>query len=64
MSTKEGWLKKKSPSTFAGDQKRYFVLRDLRVDYYQEQTDVAKGKPKGVIPLRCAANRGLPAFAP
>jgi hypothetical protein len=48
-ATKEGWLKKKSPSAFGGLQKRYFVLRDAMLYYYKEQGD---SNPKGVIPLR------------
>ena len=44
----EGWLKKKSPSAFAGLQERWFSLREANIYYYKDKTD---SEAKGVIPL-------------
>ena len=49
VGMREGWLKKKSPNAFKGQQKRYFVLREAMLYYYKEQGDT---EAKGVIPLR------------
>lgn len=51
---KEGWLKKKSPSAFGGQQKRWFVLKEAMLYYYKDQSD---NDPKGVIPLRLVPRR-------
>ena len=44
--TKEGWLKKKSPSLVKGWQKRYFVLSDKKLFYYKNEK---RNKLLGVI---------------
>ena len=46
---RSGWLKKKSPSTFAALQSRFFVLSsDGLLSYFKNEQDA---EPKGVIPI-------------
>eukprot|EP00966_Prymnesium_polylepis_P310957 7184392-Prymnesium_polylepis.1 len=49
MASKQGWLKKQSPSAFAGLQKRWFSLKEGNLYYFKDDNE---GKDaKGVIPL-------------
>ena len=44
---KEGYLEKYSPAFLVGWQRRFFVLKDGKLKYYKDKSDLSV--PQGVI---------------